>query len=174
MLLMDGRPVHSSFTLAALSSAAFWARRHTEEVLRKWGLPAEVAETALLVVSELVANAVAATAGGVLDEKEQRLYDQRPTALPYGRVAALGTVQLKLSCDHRGVLVEVWDGGPGVPVRRDPADDALCGRGLMLVDSLCRRWGWYPVRNGEPGRPQGQGKVVWGWLCHGDPLTTHP
>jgi anti-sigma regulatory factor (Ser/Thr protein kinase) len=168
MLLMEDRqPVSSSFTLTALSSAAFWARRHTEEVLRKWGLPAEVAETALLVVSELVANAVTATAGGVLDESEQRLYDRKPSALPYQRVAAVGIVRLQVSCDHRGVLVEVWDGGPGVPMRREPGEDALSGRGLMLVESLCGRWGWYPVRDdGDPTRPRSRGKVVWGLLCH--------
>ena len=169
-LMEDRQPVSSSFTLTALSSAAFWARRHTEEVLRKWGLPAEVAETALLVVSELVANAVTATAGGVLDESEQRLYDRKPSALPYQRVTALGIVQLQVSRVHQGVLVGVWDGGPGAPVRREPADDALCGRGLMLVDSLCERWGWYPVRDdGDPGRPRGRGKVVWGLLCHRSP-----
>ncbi len=171
---MDGRPVASSITLAALSSAAFWARRHTEEVLRKCGLPAEVVETADLVVSELVTNAVTATAGGGLDETEQRLYEQKPNALPYQRVAALGVIQLRVSCDHRSALVEVWDGGPGFPLRRDPAADALGGRGLMLVDSLCRRWGWYPVRNGDPGRPHGRGKVVWGLLCHGGPRGTQP
>jgi anti-sigma regulatory factor (Ser/Thr protein kinase) len=172
MLPMDGWPVHSSFALAALTSAAFWARRHTEEVLRKWGLPAEMAETAVLVVSELVANAVKATVDG-LTEGERLLYDHSPNALPYQRVAALGIVRLKVSCDYRRVLVEVWDCGPGVPVRTDPADDAVCGRGLLLVDSLCGRWGWYPVGNEDPGRPRGRGKVVWGLLCHSAPPGPH-
>lgn len=179
---MDGWPVHSSLALTALSSAAFWARRHTEEVLRHWGPPAEMVESAVLVVSELVANAVKATADG-LDEREQRLYDHRPAALPYVRLAALGVVRLTLCSDYRRVLVEVWDHGPGIPVLGDPADDALSGRGLMLVDSLCGRWGWYPVGNGAPGptqpqpQPQDQpkdqlrrrGKVVWGLLCHSGP-----
>jgi anti-sigma regulatory factor (Ser/Thr protein kinase) len=166
MPLMDCWPVHSSLTLTALPSAAFWARRHTEEVLRKWRPPAEVAETAVLVVSELVTNAVKATADG-LDEREQRRYDHEPTSLPYGRVAALGVVSLKISCDYRRVLVEVWDGGPGIPVLGSPAADALSGRGLLLVDSLCGRWGWYPVPNGDSGRARDLGKVVWGLLCHG-------
>lgn len=164
MPLIDGWPKQSSLALTALSSAAFWARRHTEEVLRKWGPPAEVAETAVLVVSELVANAVNATTDG-LSESEQRLYDSKPTALPYARMAALGVVALKLSCDYRRVLVEVWDGAPGIPMPGRPADDGESGRGLMLVDSLCRRWGWYPVENGDPGRPHARGKVVWGLLC---------
>ncbi len=170
---MDGWPMHSSLALTALRSAAFWARRHTEEVLRQCRPPAEVVETAVLVVSELVANAVNATADG-LDEREQRLYDHRPTALPYGRVAALGVVGLRVSCDYRRVLVEVWDGGPGIPVLGDPADDAVSGRGLMLVDALCGHWGWYPVRNEGPGRPRSRGKVVWGTLCAGEPHSTQP
>lgn len=168
---MDTWPMHSSLALTALSSAAFWARRHTEEVLRKWGPPADVMETAILVVSELVANAVKATADG-LDEGEQRLYDHKPTALPYGRVAALGLVRLTVSCDYRRVLIEVWDGGPGSPVLAKPDDDAPSGRGLMLVDALCRRWGWYPVAGHErPGQAERRGKVVWG-LCHPGPPNT--
>lgn len=170
---MDDWPVHSSFALTALSSAAFWARRHTEEVLRKWDLPAELAETAVLVVSELVANAAKATATA-LDERERRLYDQKPIALPYQR-AALGVVRLTVSCDYRRVLVEVSDEAPGIPARGNPADDEECGRGLILVDSLCGRWGWYPVvGNGDPGRPQGKGKVVWGLLCPSGPRGMHP
>jgi anti-sigma regulatory factor (Ser/Thr protein kinase) len=163
---MDGWPKQSSFTLTALPSAAFWARRHTEEMLRNWGLPA-AAEMAVLVVSELVANAVKATAGG-LDESERRLYDRKPNALPYERVAALGTVRLTVSCDRTRILVEVWDGGDGVPVRASPADDAESGRGLLLVDSLSTRWGWYPVPDGDSAAPQGRGKVTWALLCHGD------
>jgi anti-sigma regulatory factor (Ser/Thr protein kinase) len=163
---MDGWPLQSSLTLVALPSAAFWARRHTEDVLVGWGLPEGVVEVVLLVVSELISNGVEATAGG-LDAKEQELYDRAPVTVPYERIARLGMVRLRLSYDYVRVLVEVWDGGEGVPVVQVPSEEAESGRGLLLVASLCERWGWYPVGEeaGRPGWPGGRwrkGKVVWG------------
>ncbi len=63
-------------------------------------------------------------------------------------------VCLRLSCDQRCVLVEVWDDSVTAPARKSPRLDDESGRGLMLVEALSDRWGWY-VPHG-PG-----GKVVW-------------
>jgi anti-sigma regulatory factor (Ser/Thr protein kinase) len=164
---MGGWSVHSSLTLAALPSAAFWARQHTQSALRQWGLPAEVGQIAVLVVSELVTNAAKASAGG-LDEVEWRLYERDPTALSYERIAALGTVRLMVSSDRQRVLIEVWDAGEGVPVKGTPMDDVESGRGLVLVDSLCKNWGWYPTKNDTGAGSADGGKVVWAMLRHDD------
>jgi hypothetical protein len=90
-----------------------------------------------LLVSELVTNAVKATAG-------------------HGQAA----VRLRLSSDGTRVLIEVWDADPRPPAPKDlveygtPDPQEEGGRGLFLVAALSARWDWYPT--GEP-----MGKVVW-------------
>jgi len=69
----------------------------------------------LLVVSELVANAVL-----------------------HGR----GAITLKIRVDGDGVYGEVVDEGGGFEREvRECGPDELNGRGLMIVDALSRRWG---------------------------------
>src|SRR4051812_12464341 len=48
--------------------------------------------------------------------------------------------------------IEVRDGDDRPPRNRHPSIDAVGGRGIMLVESLARRWG---------SEPDGHGKVVW-------------
>src|SRR5215467_11354972 len=47
--------------LPALPLTAHWARRHAQAVLGAWLVPAETIEISVLLVCELVTNAVAAT-----------------------------------------------------------------------------------------------------------------
>ena len=90
-----------------------------------------------LLVSELVTNAVKATAG------------QQQAA-----------IRLQMSSDGASVLVEVWDADPQPPAPKDLTEDGTPdlqeegGRGLFLVAALSSRWDWYRTR--EP-----PGKVVW-------------
>lgn len=129
----------SSLLLGALPSAVPCARLHARQVLWEWDL-AGVAETAELLLSELVTNAVQAS---------------QDTYQP---------VNVHLSASRARLLVEVWDGSTHPPVPRDlendvPALDTEDGRGLFLVEALSEEWGWYPTRNPE-------GKVTWcavGW-----------
>jgi anti-sigma regulatory factor (Ser/Thr protein kinase) len=88
------------------------ARRLVRIALTQWGL-SECAETAGLLVSELVTNAVN--------------HATRPIGLRLLRTTTL-------QC-------EVSDDDPGAPVlhRPEPLDDA--GRGLYLVSRLAARWG---------------------------------
>jgi anti-sigma regulatory factor (Ser/Thr protein kinase) len=129
-------PQRSSMLLGALPSAVPCARLHARQVLWEWGL-SEVEETAELLISELVTNAVQAARAIVSD-------------LP---------VNVRLSANRDRLLIQVWDSNvqpplPQVLEHGFPEVDAEGGRGLLLVETLSERWGWYPTRN--PG-----GKVTW-------------
>lgn len=92
---------------------------------------APLADVLVLVVSELVTNAVVHT----------------------GRPAVL---RMRFPLDHDDiggtVRIEVDDVCDLPPQRRAADGEATCGRGLELVDGLCDRWGWHP---------DGTGKRVW-------------
>jgi anti-sigma regulatory factor (Ser/Thr protein kinase) len=133
----------SALTLGALPTAIPCARLHTRNIAREWGLR-HLADTAELVVSELVTNAVSAS----VDE------DQRPH---YTDGHGAACVRLRLSTDRRAVLVEVWDGNVMPPEPNQAGLDDESGRGLMLVEALAERWGWDLTANGR-------GKIVWALL----------
>ncbi|MFD3734427.1 ATP-binding protein [Streptomyces sp. NPDC058632] len=98
------------------------ARRWTRSRLAGSGIAADepLAETLILLVSELVTNAVVHTGCPAV----LRLF------LP-GAVAGEATVRL-----------EVADRSDRAPVPRCVDGDATGGRGLALVDGLADRWGW--------------------------------
>src|SRR5580698_7725890 len=87
-------PLHSRLEFAALDTAPACARKHAKAVLLEWGLAA-LADTAELLVSELVTNGVRAS-----------------EALPSG-------VGLWLVSDGQSVVIHVWDGSDSMPVRQD-------------------------------------------------------
>jgi PAS domain S-box-containing protein len=97
------------------------ARRFAEAALAPW-LDAAVHETAVLLVSELVTNAL--------------------------RHAGRG-VELRLHRGSRCVYVQVEDGDPRLPRLREPDLVEEGGRGLHLVDSLATRWGARITRRGK-------------------------
>lgn len=103
--------------LPASIRAPAYARWHTRQAAEKWNL-AGLADTAELVASELVTNAVQASGG-------------REDAV----------VKLWLTADQDSLVVAVWDSGDGLPVRRDAGPDDPCGRGLMIVERLAEHWG---------------------------------
>ncbi|MFI2781068.1 ATP-binding protein [Streptomyces sp. ALB3] len=139
------------------------ARHRVQEAMRGWGEPDERVETAALVVTELVANAVEHTAGRRI---RCRLLRTR------GRV--------RICVWNRGrrhipALPGPRDpepyGGPGSGAHRTDAPGPVAswgphgagdgfglasvtedGRGLMLVDALARRWGT---------RTSVSGRLVW-------------
>lgn len=69
-----------------------------------------------------------------------------------------GPIVVRMFRDERDglVVVEVWDGGEGLPVVRPENYAATSGRGLMLVAELVRAWGVRPLNEG--------GKVTWAKL----------
>lgn len=54
----DGVLQLSRLDLASSPSAVRWGRRHASDVLDKWGAPDDVAQVALLIVSELLTNVI--------------------------------------------------------------------------------------------------------------------
>src|ERR1700759_2379656 len=124
MAMTDLWPLRSSLELGALPTAVPCACVHTQLVLWEWGLNS-LAESAELLVSELVTNAVNATAG------------------QDGRVVAL-----HLSGNATQVLIEVHDADPQPPGPRAPSGESPEARdGVLLVAALSTRWDWYPTEN---------------------------
>jgi hypothetical protein len=137
----DEWPLRSYLQLGALPGAVPCARLHTKLVLWEWGLD-RLVETAELLVSEIVTNAVRVSAGPADGQRG----DQRPRGLP--------TVWFWLASDRRNVLMQVWDGHHEMPTWHDVGPEKESGRGLLLVERFSDRWGAYT--------PDGwSGKVVW-------------
>jgi anti-sigma regulatory factor (Ser/Thr protein kinase) len=126
-------PLRNSITFGALTGAVPSARAHLRHVLWEWG-QAELGQDAGVVVSELVTNAVTASA------------ELRPAVAP---------VLVWLGSDGYRVLVAVADASPQRPMRLNLEPDADGGRGLALVEAFSSRWGWHPVTT------TGLVKVAW-------------
>jgi anti-sigma regulatory factor (Ser/Thr protein kinase) len=124
-------PLQDFFEFGALVSAVPCARLHARQVLWEWGL-ASLGESAGLLVTELITNAVKAS----------------------WAMAQATPVRLWLVSDGAQVLILVWDASPQPPVRIDASGQAENGRGLMLVETISEKWGWYC-------RDDSGGKFVW-------------
>jgi anti-sigma regulatory factor (Ser/Thr protein kinase) len=133
----DGWPLRSHLQLGALPGAVPCARLHAKLVLWEWGLD-RLVETSELLVSEIVTNAIRASAGSA----------------GRGGTSGLPAVWLWLAADRRNVLIQVWDGSNEMPTWQEVGAEAESGRGLFLVERLSAQWGSYT--------PEGwTGKVVW-------------
>ena len=117
--------------LAALPTAASCARAWTRRVLSQWQLSV-LSETAELIVSELTTNAILASC-----------HLNRPF------------IWLALTLEHRELVISVRDYCPGAPEPRNVRNDDENGRGLLLVEAMSSRSGWYTFEDGPAG------KVVW-------------
>jgi anti-sigma regulatory factor (Ser/Thr protein kinase) len=119
-------------TLAAHPAAVPGVRQRTCEVVREWDL-GELSDTVALLVSELVTNAVRASADDGAPD------DPAEVALTIWRTGgSLG--------------IEVWDDRPDPAALLRPDADTESGRGLLIVEALASRWGQHAVDGG---------KVVW-------------
>ncbi|GAA2255340.1 hypothetical protein GCM10010430_43940 [Kitasatospora cystarginea] len=101
---------------AAEPLAARAARNFVKGVLTGWGLLDRLDE-ALLVVSELVTNAVT-----------------------HGTVTKSGTVKVALARAKDFLAIVVEDECPALPLQRAASASALNGRGLALVDNVSAYW----------------------------------
>jgi anti-sigma regulatory factor (Ser/Thr protein kinase) len=128
---VPSRPPRAVLDLGAVRTAPRCARAWTREILWEWGA-AELADTAELVASELVTNSLNASAG--LD---------------------LAAIRLVLTLDKGELAILVRDNHPGVPLTVRPGADDESGRGLLIVEQLSDRCGWYPLHDPE------HAKVTW-------------
>ncbi|WP_394346756.1 ATP-binding protein [Streptomyces dangxiongensis] len=121
------------FELAARPGSVAQARRLTHARLTGWSVCADTCDNAALVISELVTNAVVHTASS--------------------------RVVCELHEHGDTVRIAVHDEGcaPGEPHPSAQRPDEEHGRGLLLVDALCRAWG---------AQGHGPGLLVWAELAH--------
>ncbi len=138
--------------LGALRGAVPCARLHARHVLWEWGL-SDLDEAVELVVSELVTNAIQASAGL---GREVPGYDEDSHGLP--------CVWLWLASDGRQLVVEVGDSSPRAPMHAQTEQDVEGGRGLLLVESVSRRWGYYFPAEEDDSQRKIIRKVVWALL----------
>jgi anti-sigma regulatory factor (Ser/Thr protein kinase) len=119
--------------LKAGASAPGESRRFVRKVCSSWALAEERIDTAALLVSELVTNAVEAPVVPVCAE--------------------LQLIGLRLVERKDSFVIEVWDTSPRPPRLIEPSKVSEHGRGLQLVNALSIRWGYYHTHMGS--------KVVW-------------
>jgi len=120
--------------LPADPTAAGLARAFVTARLVRWEL-GELREAVILLTSEVVTNAV---------------------------VHAAGPAVLRLTRLADGVRLEVTDGSPAGPARRQHSQQATTGRGLRLLEDLADEWGWQPTVVGPTvGSQAVNGKTVW-------------
>jgi anti-sigma regulatory factor (Ser/Thr protein kinase) len=126
-----GRPLRAVLDLGAVPTAPGCARAWTLQILWEWRLPS-LSDTAEVMVSELTTNAVLAS---------------RREGCPF--------IRLILTLEEVELAILVRDYCSGSPQPRDAGADDEDGRGLLLVEAMSSRSGWYPADDGTLG------KVVW-------------
>jgi hypothetical protein len=149
-------PFQSRLELGPLPGAVPCARLHARLVLTEWG-QASLDDSVELVVSELMTNALRASTDPVAG---------RPGYGADGRQQPLG---LRVASDRRQVLVEVWDGVTAPPVPGQVSHDGETGRGLLMVEAVSSRWGYYYPARQPPGTAPDERaiKVVWALIRPG-------
>ncbi|MGV9255666.1 ATP-binding protein [Streptomyces sp. NPDC003697] len=113
------------FPLSPAAEAIPTVRRRVRRVLGSWNLPADVADDVLLVVSELLTNAL--------------VHALPPATLRLWRVLVDGTGAVRVEVTDRGPTA---GGQPPAPEdTREAVDPDEHGRGLGIVDALSARCG---------------------------------
>ncbi|WP_406176988.1 SpoIIE family protein phosphatase [Streptomyces sp. NBC_00996] len=119
---MKTRPIRAGWVVWRLPDAVMHARRFTARTLRRWKVE-EAADAVLLVVSELVTNAL---------------------------VHTQGPVRLDLTLRGDRVRVCVSDSSPRAPAKPVIVDwESTGGRGLLLVEAMSESFGTVPVAGGK-------------------------
>ncbi|MGP4045875.1 SpoIIE family protein phosphatase [Streptomyces sp. 2A115] len=119
---LDVRPLRETWTVWRVPQAVGHARRFTKRTLRVWGVTEE-SDAILLIVSELVTNALVHTDG---------------------------QVRFDLTLINDRLRVAVADASPRSPIKPTSIGwEATGGRGILLVEALSAAWGTVPVSGGK-------------------------
>ncbi|MFD5114410.1 ATP-binding protein [Streptomyces sp. NPDC058391] len=127
------------FELPARAESVGRARKLAYDRLARWGIDDEACETVVLVVSELVTNAIVHAAGDHV------------------------VCEIREGKGHLRIAVEDQGYGPTGPQMRRTSEGEG-GRGLFLIDSMCSGWGAHDTSGYGPGRvvwaelPHGEGQ----------------
>jgi anti-sigma regulatory factor (Ser/Thr protein kinase) len=119
----DRTQLNLQMTLPTASRAVRLARQATRDALVTWRL-AYLEETAVLLVSELVTNAVRHARGS-------------------------DPITLELQTAGTWLRIEVQDADPRWPQPRTPAEFDGSGFGFVLVDALAGKWGVRETATGK-------------------------
>jgi len=116
------RPLNAgNLSLTALPTSPGFARQYARFFLDSCrGLSEDAAETTILLVSELVTNAVQFTAS-----------------------ADAGLISLSIRHFRHGLLIEVSDASSNPPVLSEAGHDAEGGRGLAVIAALSKEWSYF-------------------------------
>ncbi|CAN5764156.1 hypothetical protein BH23ACT12_BH23ACT12_18610 [soil metagenome] len=115
------RELEAQLQIPPVSTGIGEARRFTRDQLKAWGV-ASVADNAILMISELVTNAILHGGEGAV---------------------------LTLMFNDLKIRAEVRDSNPAVPVVRRYSETATTGRGMVIVDALAATWGTFAVDGGK-------------------------
>lgn len=137
----DERACGAVFEADAAAASVAALRHSVVAALRRWHVPDETLETVELLTSELVTNAVEHSRPSAADLSGEGEGERDATV--WARVRICGSA----------VVLEVWDGDPTPPLPREAELQDERGRGLLLLDALAERCGYY--------WPSVGGKVVW-------------
>jgi serine/threonine-protein kinase RsbW len=136
---------HLQLTLPACGLPVRLARQVTREVLAAWRL-AHLEETAVLLVSELVTNAVR-------------------------DAASSDAITLELQVVHTWLRIEAHRCRPGLAMPRSTAESDEPGFGFALVDCLAGKWGWIAWPASGEVRETVTGATGWAELdVHDEPV----
>ncbi|WP_425578040.1 ATP-binding protein [Streptomyces glaucus] len=127
LLASGARPPRTAHVvgLPATPASVGPARRHVRGLLTAWGVPGDTCDNAVLILSELVTNALTHAAGD--------------------RVV----LRLHTAGDRLRIEVEQQNRGPTLPELRQPGCDDQSGRGLLLVETLSSAWGTVDTPHGS-------------------------
>ncbi|MFF4014725.1 ATP-binding protein [Streptomyces sp. NPDC001843] len=106
-----------AFALPSTPASVARARASVHEALASWGIDGDAADSAVLITSELVTNALTHSAG-------ERI-----------------VCRLRLTPERLRIEVEDDNRGPSRPAPRQPGPEDQSGRGLLLVEALSTDWG---------------------------------
>ena len=119
---MEHRPLSTTLTVTADATATRSARALVRDLCATASIGPQAVETAVLLVTELVSNAIQHGGGSALVDAD---------------------------VDRTRLRVSVADSDPRLPTAALAAIDAERGRGLLLVEALSSRWGATPLDDGK-------------------------